>query len=262
MSIEINRREFLAALAGIGAAIVLPINSSEAEVDAEWQRLLDDPWCFDVDRRGMIVEPNVSSPKVNEDVYDSISVGWIKDPESLINEIDQHDELRSHFQNLYASHIEEQQAELEDHIDTLEDELDAAPEESIEAKAISARIVKTKKAIDALDPDEDEGWKDWIQESGPSKLDNFKNEVEKWLQSPVNWMATDSWPEGWSGQGRALSFFRDQEYAMLDALGVVIVEGEHPGSTYYAAELEGSIDDANAAAARLELPFRFRRVTK
>jgi hypothetical protein len=49
---------------------------------------------------------------------------------------------------------------------------------------------------------------------------------------------------------------------MLKALGIVVVEGDRPGSSYYAAELRGSIDDANAAAAKLELPFRFRRATR
>ena len=41
----------------------------------------------------------------------------------------------------------------------------------------------------------------------------------------------------------------------LDALGVVIVEGEHLVSTYYAAELRGSLKDANEFAQKLELPF-------
>jgi hypothetical protein len=43
----------------------------------------------------------------------------------------------------------------------------------------------------------------------------------------------------------------------LDALGVVIIEGEHPGSTYYAAELVRDIDDANRAAKAAGLPVRF-----
>jgi hypothetical protein len=43
------------------------------------------------------------------------------------------------------------------------------------------------------------------------------------------------------------------------ALGVVIVEGEHPGSSYYAAELRNDIDSANETATELELPFRFKQ---
>jgi hypothetical protein len=45
---------------------------------------------------------------------------------------------------------------------------------------------------------------------------------------------------------------------MLDALGVVIIEGDHPGSTYFAAELRGEMKVANAVAEREGLPFRFR----
>jgi hypothetical protein len=44
---------------------------------------------------------------------------------------------------------------------------------------------------------------------------------------------------------------------ICEELGVVIVEGDRPGSTYFAAELRQSIPDANRAAARLGLPFRF-----
>jgi hypothetical protein len=40
-------------------------------------------------------------------------------------------------------------------------------------------------------------------------------------------------------------------------LGVDIVEGEHPGSTYYAAELRGNIDEANRAAEAAGIPVRF-----
>ena len=45
---------------------------------------------------------------------------------------------------------------------------------------------------------------------------------------------------------------------VLDELGVVVVGGEHPGSTYYAAELRKPVHEANATAEDLGLPFRFR----
>jgi hypothetical protein len=55
-----------------------------------------------------------------------------------------------------------------------------------------------------------------------------------------------------------MSFFQDMDGKMLDALGVAIVEGDHPGSTYFAAELRGKMEYANAVAEREGLPFRFR----
>jgi microcompartment protein CcmL/EutN len=45
----------------------------------------------------------------------------------------------------------------------------------------------------------------------------------------------------------------------LETLGVDLVEGEHPGSTYYAAELRGDIDEANRAAEAAGIPARFLR---
>jgi hypothetical protein len=55
-----------------------------------------------------------------------------------------------------------------------------------------------------------------------------------------------------------MSFFQDMDGKMLDALGVVIVEGDRPGSTYFAAELRAEMKVANAVAEREGLPFRFR----
>jgi len=56
-----------------------------------------------------------------------------------------------------------------------------------------------------------------------------------------------------------MKFFEIMPHKLLGALGVIIIEGEHPGSSYYAAELRGNIDAANAVAARRALPFRFAR---
>lgn len=59
-----------------------------------------------------------------------------------------------------------------------------------------------------------------------------------------------------SGQQSALRFFQDEfEYNKL--LGIRIVEGCCPGSDYYAAELKGSINDANALTTLHGIPIRF-----
>ena len=63
---------------------------------------------------------------------------------------------------------------------------------------------------------------------------------------------------GRSRQARAMAFFNVTAAGVAQELGVEIVEGEHPGSSYFAAELRNDIDDANATAEQLGLPFRFR----
>jgi len=39
---------------------------------------------------------------------------------------------------------------------------------------------------------------------------------------------------------------------------VEIIEGEHPGSSYYAAELRQDVEYANQLARNIGLEFRFR----
>ena len=63
-----------------------------------------------------------------------------------------------------------------------------------------------------------------------------------------------------SGSGAALEYFREWDPDDLLALGVKIVEGEHPGSTYYAAELIRDPAAANATSARRGFGVWFSRV--
>jgi hypothetical protein len=55
-----------------------------------------------------------------------------------------------------------------------------------------------------------------------------------------------------------MEFFESLPFETLAALGVVIVEGDHPGSTYVGAELRQPIEEANEVAADLGMPFRFQ----
>ena len=55
-------------------------------------------------------------------------------------------------------------------------------------------------------------------------------------------------------------YFENLDNETLDALGVEIIEGEYPGSSYYAAELRQDIDYANQVAREMGLGFRFRLV--
>ena len=63
----------------------------------------------------------------------------------------------------------------------------------------------------------------------------FCGEIDEWMTEPVNWFYSEFWPQGWSRQGRSLAFFSDLDAHVVKALGVKIVESEHPGSSYYAA---------------------------
>ena len=188
---------------------------------------------------GTIVESGNDEPKINSDVYESISVAYLMTPQDVIDEVNDYEELRSNFADLASQELEQVESDLDD--------------EDLEKPQRKA-LLKLREALQ----DEDEGWRDWVLLAGEKGVPRFRDAIEEWLGEPVNWTFSDFWPEGWSAQGRALSFFRDLDIHATQALNVQIIEGEHPGSSYYAAELRCDITEANAVAAELGLPFRFR----
>ena len=71
-------------------------------------------------------------------------------------------------------------------------------------------------------------------------------------------MAGEEAAEQISGVALAKKYFECLGYETLDGLGVQIIEGDHPGSSYYAAVLRHDIDYGNQVARGLGLTFRFR----
>lgn len=216
----LNRRQFLQALLGLGAAIALPgpiAEANDAAIDAAWTDALAKPWYFEVSEFGTIVEADYVEPRFRSEVWDL----WDRQPrtpEHLIAEVEQIAPLVSAFQ--------------------------AYAEERCE--------------IDAALGDPDEGWKLWIRTEGEPGIDRFWDFVDEWLGSKIDVNDYDWFPHDAHAGGRAYKFFLQLDPDLADALAVEIVEGDHPGSDYFAAELRQPIDEANTEAARLGLPFRFR----
>ncbi len=114
----------------------------------------------------------------------------------------------------------------------------------------------------ALRDDEDDGWQRWIAFSGDTHLEHFKSLVEDWLASDIDWAEEAYFDAGYSGQDVAKCLLEDLPMRILKALGVVIVDGEYPGSTYSAAQLRKSVGAANEVAELLELDIRFAQQAK
>jgi len=102
--------------------------------------------------------------------------------------------------------------------------------------------------------DDDFGWRNWIIEEGQAGLAWFIDQVEAWLDDPAGAEAA----EQFSGVALAKKYFECLDYQTLDGIGVQIIEGDHPGSSYYAAVLRQDIDYVNQVARGLGLKFRFR----
>ena len=245
-----NRRQFLQALASLGASISIPVvlqSASAAQVDEAWAKALEDPWYFEVNDYGTIVDPGVAMPRIHADVFD-VWDRLPRDPEHLIGEVESIGPLVSAFQRLAAGEREDLEYELS-MLDDFDDEEQRAPS-FVEGAGLERLIAEIA--------DEDDGWKALVRRDGKAGIDRYWEFIERWLKEPIDWDEQEWFPRDWSGQGTALEFFHRLDRDALYALGVAIVEGDHPGSSYYAAELRNELADANATAQRLGLPFRFR----
>ncbi len=100
-------------------------------------------------------------------------------------------------------------------------------------------------------------WQSWIAKADDETLADLIDRANAWMDKAAD---SDEWEiadlKGYSDRGAALAFFRD-ECEFTEMFDIAIVEGDHPGSTYYAAELGMDIDEANALAVAENLPIRF-----
>ncbi len=219
----INRRQFLKLLVGTGACAVLPFDLQTVS-----ENTVSEVWERLV-REPVVFDVSESTvyapwgefPKTYGDVHDLC--GDFTERSELIAAYDSYFDMQSHFYNALE---------------------DAASEEGSLAMQLCEKL------------DMDEAVVAWLQ-SAP--LPELNRVVDSWRSADL--------PCGYemplqSGlMGEAYGFFLRQDASILEPIGIVVVEGEHPGSSYFAAELCIPIEDANYAAAALDIPIRFREVS-
>ena len=140
------------------------------------------------------------------------------------------------------------------------DEIMSLADENWDAKQLVGQVYLQRTEVDSDDPDVDpEDLREWL-DADPENVAAAANNLQLWL-ADTSLTAEDydvAELNGRTAQGAALLFWRDGDLDP-DDFGIVIVEGEHPGSSYYAAELRESIEYANEVATRLGAPVRFVR---
>ncbi len=202
---------------------------------------------FIVESYGTLRMANFVEPKIRSEFYDFISSNWSESPAYLSDAMEECQPLAWAVQSIYTEVRDEIQSDLDD---------------------ISEKIGHLKKRFAALTarlkkmPEEpEEGTETWLLSLSTTEFqEHVVPEIEKWFNDPPNWNWEDDYlPRGGTSQGAALEFFHYMASNDLDVIGVVIVEGEHPGSTYYAAELKIDVDAANKAAEDASIPVRFKR---
>jgi hypothetical protein len=199
---------------------------------------------FEVGEGGILKMAHCFVPKIREDFY--YIFDCLRSPADLIQSIDDCQPLAWETQSIYS-----------DYRDDLINEIDDAENEE---EPDYQKINELKTRLDSMPEEPEDGVRNWLLNL--VEADYFKTiiseRVKVWLSEAPDWsFEEDYFDESPTAVDAAYKFFQDMDRDLLHALGIVVIEGLYPGSTYYAAELHSGIAEANAAAEAAEIPVRF-----
>lgn len=224
-----DRRTFLKTLASLGASILVPPNlaiASNDEIDAAWTEATQAWGLFEVNDYGTLSYANYEEPKTRRDGY------WYAGANDFdVDDIERHCSLNERIKDLYRNVLID-----EAESDPLIDEVD----------------------YDAIDTHVEDTWDTWFGKASGKHRKAIDAEIEAWLDEAPDWCNEweDLYKSG-TAQGAAYDHFLREDPEVMDTLGVVVIEGECPGSSYYAAELRIPIEEANAIAQACGWEIRF-----
>lgn len=214
----INRRDFLRSVIATGIAVALPIPLSQAN-DHE------------VNAAWETLSKNTSCTLFTVDEYRTITCPWEDYPSYRHEIFEVKTEVRSRQALLRAI---DACPHLAEHFYL---EFDTAV---YEGNPLAVRLNR-----------QDKDWSDWVLKGS---LKEHQERIEAWLADSIG---DEEMPLSAGPVGAAYLYFDAQDYSTLDRLGVVIIAGEHPGSSYFAAELRVPIEQANVSAEAHDIPIRF-----
>ena len=100
----------------------------------------------------------------------------------------------------------------------------------------------------------------WLESLTKDQFSSISKNMHNWGLDHPSGDDDEYIYEPMSGQDMAYQMFSDGCYSgESEILGIEIVEGDHPGSSYIAAELLTPDDLANKKSEELDLDFRFRK---
>lgn len=235
-----NRRNFPARLLALGASAALPVpvvQASPEQIDAAWQELQHSPLLSAVDRDLIILDPLARDPVFRHDVY-SLDERDFETSDTVICMAEfSRFELRlwKMAKDRYVEAVGQLRGEL----------------------TVDERH-RVQTFVESYEADIDEGWRCCVEWEGAPGLPMIRAAYELWLDQELDDGDIEYLPPESGQRGKAWRFFDAFDPAALARLGVVVVDGDHAGSSCRYAKLTFAIDQANAAAQDLGVPFRFR----
>jgi hypothetical protein len=248
----ISRRQFLKLASGIGLGIAIaPLKleaASTSTLNQVWQQANQTPLLFDVTEYGTLSVADYPEPKLRSDVY-NINSDWNESPAALALAAESCIPLSWLAADLHREAIEQK-------LDSISESL----HELIGCQGAAQKILSNVRN-NCGDSDCPEVVQEWLGNLNHGEFESVVQDIERWLAAEPNWAYEYDYFDDWAdGQRAALNFFRNLDLESISGINIEIIEGEHPGSTYYAAELTMDPEEANAIAESEAIPLRFRRV--
>lgn len=107
-------------------------------------------------------------------------------------------------------------------------------------------------------PEDAEQLADFLKAAPHSITSKLKESSINWLREDPDFDEGDDFAMPANAQDAALKHFQNVDFETRKLLHIVIVEGEHPGSSYYAAELRCDLDEANRISREHDLGYLFK----
>lgn len=233
-----ERRAFLRALLAVGLSTPfgsLPPNAAAAAVDDLWQQAISTPTEFAVDLHGTLWVPGIPEVEYRHQGFDLV--------------------VRDGMVGSQITSVVEECLPLAEHLNDLcMLELEHLAQDEEQPGRTVYRLLKrlVSRAGDG------EAWRAWVGFlDGQERLPDLVASILGWLAEPLTLADYEHVSPYVGPQGQAYQFFDTLPQSDLLALGVQLVEGDRPGSSYNAAELTLNVDEANARVAELGWPIRF-----
>jgi hypothetical protein len=224
-----DRRTFLKTLLSLGASIAVPFDlatASTEDVNITWQTITQAWGLFEVNEYGTLSYANFEEPKTRRDAY------WYAGTADFdADAVERHWSLWEGVKDIYR------------------EVLTAETERTLGIDDVDYEAIEEKVEND---------WAEWFEKITGKERDAIDDVIESWLDDEPDW--SNEWEDIYksgTAQGAAYDHFLAEDPEVMETLGIVVIEGECPGSSYFAAELHISIEDANQIAAARGWEIRF-----
>ncbi len=234
-----ERRTFLKTLIALGVSVALPTplaTASDEEVEQAYQTLRSIYGLYEVSEYGTLSDADFEAPRTRREAY-----GYTR-ADLDIHILDAHWYLRQPVVDRYRAVLEEEARAAAAYYAAHPDEDEFYEEDLEEAD---------------LDDLAEEGWPDWFAGASAAERAPFEACFEEWLDEPLDDEDIEHLYRTATAQGAAYIRWVCEEEEVLEALGIVIIEGDCPGSSYLGAELRIPIAAANRIAAARGWGVRF-----